>query len=242
LQVEGITAGYGKIEVLRGISIAVGAGERVGLFGPNGHGKTTLLRTISGLLRPTSGRVVFDGSDIAHDSARAIVGRGLVHVSQGNTLFPRMTVLECLTLGAYPPHAWPQREESLRRVFELFPILEERQGQLARTLSGGQRQMASIGMGLMSMPKLLMLDEPTLGLAPKIKDELAAAINRIAETGVSMILVDQDVELLLGVCERLYLVERGKVSLETKPGESISQESVLSMYFGDVAATAGGAA
>jgi branched-chain amino acid transport system ATP-binding protein len=242
LQVEKVAAGYGKVEVLRGLSIGVDAGERVGLFGPNGHGKTTLLRTISGLLRPASGRVVFDGKEITGTSARSIVGRGLVHVSQGNTLFPRMTVLECLTLGAYPPHAWPHRKESLGRVFELFPILEERQGQLARTLSGGQRQMASIGMGLMSRPKLLMLDEPTLGLAPKVKDELAAAINRIAESGVSMILVDQDVELLLGVCQRLYLVERGTVSLETKPGESIKQEDVLSMYFGDLAATAGGTA
>jgi branched-chain amino acid transport system ATP-binding protein len=239
LAVRGLVAGYDRSVVIDGLDLEVSDGATAVVIGPNGHGKTTLLRTISGLLRPTKGRILFDDREIAGNSARAIVARGLVHVSQGNTMFPRMTVLECLTLGAYPPHAWPQRNESLRRVFELFPILEERQSQLARTLSGGQRQMASIGMGLMSMPKLLMLDEPTLGLAPKIKDELAAAINQIAESGVSMILVDQDVELLLGVCDRLYLVERGKVSLETKPGESIRQEDVLSMYFGDVAAAGG---
>lgn len=242
LRVDDVRAGYGKVEVLREISIAVERGERIGLFGPNGHGKTTLLRTISGLVRPVSGKIDFDGDEIGGQTPRAIVSRGLVHVSQGNTLFPRMTVLECLMLGAYVPHAWPHRRENLRRVFELFPILEERQNQLARTLSGGQRQMASIGMGLMSMPKLLMLDEPTLGLAPKVKDELAAVINQIAESGVSMILVDQDVELLLAVCQRLYLVERGRISLETKAGEAIAQEDVLAMYFGDAAAKAGGVA
>jgi branched-chain amino acid transport system ATP-binding protein len=236
LTVEELRSGYGKIEVLRSISIQVGAGERVGLFGPNGHGKTTLLRTISGLITPTAGRVVFQDEEIVSLSPRAIVARGLIHVSQGNTLFPRMSVLENLMLGAYSSRAWPHRSESLERVFELFPILKTRSGQLARTLSGGQRQMASIGIGLMSMPKLLMLDEPTLGLAPKVKDELAAAINEIAETGVSMVLVDQDVELLLGLCERLYLVERGTVSLETKRGEMISQEDVLEMYFGEMGA------
>jgi branched-chain amino acid transport system ATP-binding protein len=236
LTVEELKSGYGRIEVLRSISIHVDAGERVGLFGPNGHGKTTLLRTISGLITPTAGRIVFQDEEIGSLPPRVIVSRGLIHVSQGNTLFPRMTVLENLMLGAYSPRAWLHRKENLERVFKLFPILETRSSQLARTLSGGQRQMASIGIGLMSMPKLLMLDEPTLGLAPKIKDELAAAINEIAETGVSMVLVDQDVELLLSLCERLYLVERGTVSLETKRGEMISQEDVLEMYFGDVGA------
>jgi branched-chain amino acid transport system ATP-binding protein len=236
LTVEELKSGYGRIEVLRSISIHVDAGERVGLFGPNGHGKTTLLRTISGLITPTAGRIVFQDEEIGSLPPRVIVSRGLIHVSQGNTLFPRMTVLENLMLGAYSPRAWLHRKENLERVFKLFPILETRSSQLARTLSGGQRQMASIGIGLMSMPKLLMLDEPTLGLAPKVKDELAAAINEIAESGVSMVLVDQDVELLLGLCERLYLVERGAVSLETKRGEMISQEDVLEMYFGQVGA------
>lgn len=235
LTIDTVSGGYGKIEVLRSLSIEVAAGERVGLFGPNGHGKTTLLRTISGLHRPTSGRVVFEGIDITALSPRQILARGLVHVAQASTLFPRMTLLENLLLGAYAPRTWPHREENLARVHELFPILKGRSDQLARTLSGGQRQMASIAIGLMSMPTLLMLDEPTLGLAPKVKDELAHAINQIAETGVAMVIVDQDVELLLEVCQRLYLIERGTVSLETKRGETLSQEDVLEMYFGKIA-------
>ncbi|HZQ04200.1 MAG TPA: ABC transporter ATP-binding protein [Gaiellaceae bacterium] len=235
LKVEDVSAGYGRIPVLNGISIEVGRGERVGLFGPNGHGKTTLLRTISGLMRPTHGRITFDGRDITTTAPKDIVSLGLIHVLQGNTLFPRMTVLENVLLGAYSKRAWDDREENLARIYELFPILKQRSRQLARTLSGGQRQMASIATGLMGMPVLLMLDEPTLGLAPKVKDELATAISEIAETGVTMILVDQDIELLLSVCERLYLVERGRVSLETRRGEKISQEDVLEMYFGKAA-------
>ena len=235
LKVEDVSAGYGRIPVLNGISIEVGRGERIGLFGPNGHGKTTLLRTISGLMRPTHGRITFDGRDITTTAPKDIVSLGLIHVLQGNTLFPRMTVLENVLLGAYSKRAWDDREENLARIYELFPILKQRSRQLARTLSGGQRQMASIATGLMGMPVLLMLDEPTLGLAPKVKDELATAISEIAETGVTMILVDQDIELLLSVCERLYLVERGRVSLETRRGEKISQEDVLEMYFGKAA-------
>jgi branched-chain amino acid transport system ATP-binding protein len=234
LQVDSVLAGYGRIQVLRSISIEVGQGERVGLFGPNGHGKTTLLRTISGLVKATGGRITFDGRNITKLPPDDIVSLGLIHVAQGSTLFPRMSVLENLTLGAYSRRAWPHRAENLERVYQLFPILKERSSQLARTLSGGQRQMASIGIGLMSMPSLLMLDEPTLGLAPKIKDELAQAINEIAESGVTMIVVDQDVELLHEVCGRLYLVEQGRVSLETERGETIAQEDVLEMYFGKI--------
>jgi branched-chain amino acid transport system ATP-binding protein len=235
LKIDGLSAGYGRVEVLRSISIDVGRDERVGLFGPNGHGKTTLLRTISGLIRPTRGSITFDEREITRLPPDAIVSRGLIHVAQGNTLFPRMSVLENLMLGAYSGRAWPHRAENLERVFSLFPILKERSKQLARTLSGGQRQMASIGIGLMGMPTLLMLDEPTLGLAPKVKDELAGAINEIVDSGVSMIIVDQDIELLLAVCGRLYLVEQGRVSLETKRGEQLSEEDVLEMYFGKIA-------
>jgi branched-chain amino acid transport system ATP-binding protein len=235
LRVDDIFAGYGRVQVLRSISIAVGRGERVGLFGPNGHGKTTLLRTISGLIKPASGRIKFEDQEITSLPPDEIVTRGLIHVPQGSTLFPRMTVLENLTLGAYSGRAWEHRAENLERVYGLFPILKERSSQLARTLSGGQRQMASIGLGLMGMPVLLMLDEPTLGLAPIVKDELAVAINEIAESGVSMIVVDQDIELLLAVCDRLYLVEKGQVSLETKRGDTIAEEDVLEMYFGKVA-------
>jgi branched-chain amino acid transport system ATP-binding protein len=232
LDVDRVTAGYGKVVVLHDVSIAVGPGERVGLFGPNGHGKTTLLRTISGLIRPTSGTIAFDGAQLTTLSPRQIVDRGLVQSPKGNTLFPRKTVLEKLTLGAYADRSWSQRRESMERVFAIFPKLAQRQQQLARTLSGGERQMVSIGMALMGQPSLLMLDEPTLGLAPKIKDELAEAIAAIVASGVTMLIVDQDIELLLGVCRRLYFIENGRVSLETREGERIDRQQILEMYFG----------
>lgn len=235
LEVDRVTAGYGKVVVLHDCSLGVGQGERVGLFGPNGHGKTTLLRAISGLIRPTSGEIRFDGTTISALSPRQIVDHGLVQSPQGNTLFPRMTVLENLTLGAYSDRAWAERKTSLERVFTLFPKLQQRQQQLARTLSGGERQMVSVGMALMGLPRLLMLDEPTLGLAPKIKDELAEAIAAIAASGVTMLVVDQDIELLLGVCQRLYYLENGRITLETREGERIDREQIMAMYFGTAA-------
>jgi branched-chain amino acid transport system ATP-binding protein len=232
LETDQVVAGYGNVEVLHGVSIAVGQGERVGLFGPNGHGKTTLLRTVSGLVRARGGTITFADQAIATLPPRQIVARGLIHVPQGNTLFPRMTVLENLSLGAYSKRAWPRRKTSLERVFALFPKLAQRQSQLCRTLSGGERQMVSIGVGLMGMPSLLMLDEPTLGLAPKIKDELAQAISEIASSGVTLLVVDQDIELLLSVCQRLYFIENGRVSLETREGEMLDRQQILEMYFG----------
>jgi branched-chain amino acid transport system ATP-binding protein len=235
LVVDRLVAGYGNVEILHGISMVVGHGERVGLFGPNGHGKTTLLRAISGLIRPRSGSVAFGEDRITSLAPGQIVGRGLIHVPQGNTLFPRMTVAENLLLGAYSSRAWRARHANLSKVFALFPKLEQRQKQLCRTLSGGERQMVSIGIGLMGAPSLLMLDEPTLGLAPKIKDELAEAITEIAASGVTMVVVDQDIELLLAFCQRLYFVENGLVSLETQEGAQIDRQQILEMYFGAAA-------
>jgi branched-chain amino acid transport system ATP-binding protein len=232
LEIDRLVAGYGKVDVLHEISLAVGQGERVGLFGPNGHGKTTLLRAISGLIRARSGSITFGQDRLSALSPGQIVQRGLIHVPQGNTLFPRMTVLENLMLGAYSSRAWRSRQDNLAKVFALFPKLEQRQQQLCRTLSGGERQMVSLGIGLMGAPNLLMLDEPTLGLAPRIKDELATAISEIAASGVTMLVVDQDIELLLGVCQRLYFVENGQVSLETEEGAQIDRQQILEMYFG----------
>ncbi len=233
-QVEGLVSGYGKIDVVRSLSMHVDEGEHVGLFGPNGHGKTTLLRTVSGLIRAKAGKISFRGEDISNFDARAIVERGLIHVPQGNQLFPQMTVQENLTLGAYVRRTDSRKASNFEKVFALFPRLEERRSQQARTLSGGERQMLSIGVGLMGMPELLILDEPSVGLAPLIKEELARAIAEIASTGVTMIVVDQDVELLLGICERLYLIEKGAVSLETADVSQIDQAEILEMYFGKV--------
>ncbi|MDE2949217.1 MAG: ABC transporter ATP-binding protein [Chloroflexota bacterium] len=233
-QVEGLVSGYGKIDVVRSLSLHVDEGEHVGLFGPNGHGKTTLLRTVSGLIPAKAGKVRFRGEDISNLDARLIVERGLIHVPQGNQLFPQMTVQENLTLGAYVRRSDSRKASNFEKVFALFPRLQERRAQQARTLSGGERQMLSIGVGLMGMPELLLLDEPSVGLAPLIKEELARAIAEIAATGVSMIVVDQDVELLLGICDRLYLIEKGAVSLETADVSQVDQAEILEMYFGKV--------
>ena len=233
-QVEHLTSGYGKIDVVRDLSLHVDEGEHVGLFGPNGHGKTTLLRTISGLIEAKAGKVSFQGDDITNLDARKIVERGLIHVPQGNQLFPRMSVQENLTLGAYVARTDKHKSSNFEKVFSLFPRLKERLAQRAQTLSGGERQMLSIGVGLMGMPELLILDEPSVGLAPLIKEELARAIAEIATSGVTMIVVDQDVELLLGICDRLYLIEKGTVSLETADVSQVDQADILEMYFGKV--------
>ncbi len=233
-QVESLVSGYGKIDVVRSLSLHVDEGEHVGLFGPNGHGKTTLLRTVSGLIPAKAGKISFRGEDISNLDPRVIVERGLIHVPQGNQLFPQMTVQENLTLGAYVSRSDSHKASNFEKVFALFPRLEERRSQRARTLSGGERQMLSIGVGLMGMPELLLLDEPSVGLAPLIKEELARAIAEIAATGVSMIVVDQDVELLLGICDRLYLIEKGAVSLETADVSQVDQAEILEMYFGKV--------
>lgn len=235
LDVAGLVAGYGRIEVLHGLSINVEEGGAVGLFGPNGHGKTTLLRTISGLLPATKGRISFGETDLTNAAPHVVVDAGIVHVAQASTLFARMTVLEALTLGAYPRAAWPHRRTTLETVFSIFPRLAERRSQNCHTLSGGERQMAAIGVGLMGRPRLLMLDEPTLGLAPKIRQELERQIGVIAETGVSLVVVDQDVDLLLGLCPRLYLIENGAVSLEIKDRSELQHKDVIQRYFGSAA-------
>jgi branched-chain amino acid transport system ATP-binding protein len=234
LQVDSVRGGYGRIEILHDISIALD-NQRVGLFGPNGHGKTTLLRTVSGLIKPKAGRIRFGDADITGLSPQAIVAKGLVHVPQGSTLMPRMTVLETLTLGAYSKRAWSLRRKTLEQVLAIFPRLAERRHQHCNTLSGGERQMAAIGAGLMSCPKLLMLDEPTLGLAPKLRRELVGAIQSIAETGVGLLIVDQDIDMLLGLCDRLYLIEEGRVGMDIADRTQLQHQDVLKRYFGSAA-------
>lgn len=235
LKISDVRSGYGRVEVLHGATMNIPQGERLGLFGPNGHGKTTLLRTISGLVRARAGMIELDGEKISGLSPKEIVKRGVIHVPQGNTLFPQMTVSECLLLGAYSKRTWSHREASLARVFELFPKLKQRLAQQARSLSGGERQMLSIGVGLMSMPSLLMLDEPSLGLAPRMIEELTQGILKIAESGVTMLLVDQNVEMLLDCCGPLFLLEQGVVSLEAENADEFDEERLLGRYFGTVA-------
>jgi len=235
LTVRGLQAGYGGVPVLRGIDIYLDTGEAIGLFGPNGHGKTTLLRVISGLLRPTAGSVTFDGSDISHAKPSAIVAAGLVHAQQGNTMFSDMGVEETLQLAAFTPRARDGWKDRLTEVHTLFPRLAERRKQLARTLSGGERQMLSIGCALMCAPRLLILDEPTLGLSPRLKGELRDAIGIIAAKGVPLVVVEQDVEFLLALTNRLYLVEQGEVGHEIDRAHAPNHQEIMNMYFGEQA-------
>lgn len=232
LQVEGLESGYGRVQVLHGISMAMAEGRNIGLFGPNGHGKTTLLRVISGLVPAWRGSLRFDGQEIQRLSPRAIVRLGLIQVPQGNTLFPDLTIQETLRLGAYSAPARPHEAANLDRVLAIFPKLKERWRQKVRTLSGGERQMVSIGMALMSHPRLLLLDEPTLGLAPKIKEELCQAIKQISDGGVPLVVVEQDVEFLLELAQHLYLINHGEVAAEIKPGERMNHQAIMDMYFG----------
>ena len=233
LEIAGLEAGYGRVRILHSISLATTDGRNLGLFGPNGHGKTTLLRAVSGLLRVTRGTVRFDGHDITNLAPRRIVDRGLIHVTQGNRLFPDLTIRETLRLGAWPSRARSAETRNLERALAIFPKLKERWHQPVKTLSGGERQMVSIATALMSDPRLLILDEPTLGLAPRLKDELCDAIRRISEEGVLLVLVEQDVEFLLELAEHLYLVNHGEVAAEIRPGESINHQAIMDMYFGE---------
>ena len=232
LDVREVSVGYGKTQVLWDISLTVPQDQQIGLFGPNGHGKTTLLRTVSGLLRPWSGEVHLKGERIDRAMPRAIVDRGVIHVPQGNVLFSELTVAENLRLGAYCRRARPRMADNLARVFDLFPRLKERRRQQAKTLSGGERQMLAIGAGLMGEPLMLMLDEPTLGLAPKLKDELLEAIADVARSGVPLMLVEQDLEFLLALTDHLYMINHGVVAFDLDSKEGLDHDQIMQMYFG----------
>jgi branched-chain amino acid transport system ATP-binding protein len=236
LRIEGLRAGYDDFDVLDGMSLRVGATERVGLFGPNGHGKTTLLNAISATLARRSGVISFFGDRIDRAKPQEIVARGLVHVAQANSLFPDMEIMETLELAAWTPRARSDRAANLDRVLALFPRLAERRRQQTKTLSGGERQMLSIGVGLMCAPRMLMLDEPTLGLSPKLKDELADAIGAITAGGTPLLLVEQDIAFVLALVDRMYLVDHGTITREIDRGGSVDHQEIMDMYFGTEAA------
>lgn len=232
LEVDGISAGYGGSRVLHDVSLRVDEGEVVVILGPNGHGKTTLLRVISGLLRPTAGQVRLGDRDLTSLQAEQIVLAGVTHIPQGDLPFPQMSVLDNLLMGAYSKHAWAQREARLAEVFALFPRLEERTKQLAQSLSGGERRMLAIGRGLMGRPKVLMIDEPSLGLAPLVIEQVYDAIQRIASTGLPTLLVDENANHVRGIADRVYLLESGRVASEGAADELLRDESLLAAYMG----------
>jgi branched-chain amino acid transport system ATP-binding protein len=233
LDVRDLRAGYDSYDVLHGMSLHVGATERIGLFGPNGHGKTTLLNAISKVILPSKGSVSFMGEPLAGLSSRRIVERGLIHVPQANRLFPDMEIMETLELSAFTKRARAERKTNLDYVLNLFPRLAERRKQQCKTLSGGERQMLSIGVGLMCAPLMLMLDEPTLGLSPKLKEELANAIAGIGERGMPMLIVEQDIAFVLSLVDRMYFVDHGEIAREIHRGSDVDHQEIMDMYFGE---------
>ncbi|HTU02629.1 MAG TPA: ABC transporter ATP-binding protein [Candidatus Sulfotelmatobacter sp.] len=232
LALSGVSASYGSVMAIRDITIAVGDGEAVGLLGANGAGKTTTLRAISGLMRLRAGTILFDGVDIAGMPPYTIAQLGIAHVPEGRQVFPEMTVQENLELGAYAPRAKAERRHSLDVVFGIFPVLAERRSQVAGTMSGGEQQMLAIGRGLMLKPRLLMLDEPSLGLAPVVTDTTFDAIRRIHAMGMAILLVEQNASHALALVHRAYVLESGKVALEGTSGELTDNELVRAAYLG----------
>lgn len=232
LTVEGLEAGYGRIQVLWDVALQVHPGEIVCLVGANGAGKTTLLRAITGVVRP-AGRVTVAGRSVAGMGPAAIARMGIAHVPEGRQLFPTMTVGEHLELGAaFIPGAWPRRGETLREVFTLFPRLAERQDQAAGTMSGGEQQMVAVARALMSRPRLLLVDEPSLGLAPVLVQALFAALREINRGGVTILLVEQNVRQTLHMAHRGYVLENGRITLAGSGRELLTNEHVKAAYLG----------
>ena len=232
LEVSHINTFYGKAQALWDVSLRIDEQEIVALVGANGAGKTTLLNTISGLLRPASGSVEFLGKRIDGLTPHSIVELGISHVPESRRLFATMTVRENLEMGAYPSHAWKRKEETLKQVYQVFPELKEREGQLARTLSGGEQQMLAMGRGLMSMPRLCMFDEPSYGLAPILVLEVFRVIKSLREQGITILLIEQNVKHTLEISDRAYVLENGRVVLEGTGDKLLQSDYVRKAYLG----------
>jgi branched-chain amino acid transport system ATP-binding protein len=232
LEVAGIDVAYGKRRALERVSLTVGDGEIVTLLGANGAGKSTTLRAISGLVRPARGRVVYDGRDLTRAAADAIVRSGISHVPEGREIFPEFTVRENLLVGAHTVASRREIDAGLERAMTTFPILKERAGQRAATLSGGEQQMLAIGRALMARPRLLLLDEPSLGLAPLLVREIFQVIRAINATGVGILLVEQNARLALGLAARAYVLETGRVAIEGASARLAGDPRVRAAYLG----------
>ncbi len=232
LRAEGMTAGYGKMAILHDVTLEVRAGEMVSVIGPNGAGKSTAFKTIVGFLRPTSGRVVFDGQDIAGLRPDRVLVRGLAYVPQGRIVFPQMTVLENLEMGAYIERDATRIRQALDRVCALFPILGERRSQKAGTMSGGEQQMVAIGRALMTTPKLIMLDEPSLGLAPKFVTLIFDKLTEMKRAGFTLMVVEQNAARALAVADRGYVLELGRNRFEGTGEALLADPEVKRLYLG----------
>ena len=232
LEVSSVNTFYGKIQALWDVSLTVKEGEIVALIGANGSGKTTLVNAISGLIPLASGRIEFQGKRIDGLKPYSIVELGISHIPEGKKLFPDMSVRENLEMGAYLRHVWGQKGEIMEQVFQLFPRLETRQGQLAKTMSGGEQQMVAIARGLMSKPKLLIIDEPSSGLAPLVVEEMFGIIQGLRSQGISIFLIEQNVQQTLEIADRAYVMENGRVTLSGESRQLLQDEVIKKAYLG----------
>jgi branched-chain amino acid transport system ATP-binding protein len=232
LEVENINVQYGVFKALRDVSLTVEEGLIVSIVGANGAGKTTLLNTISGLLRPSPGKITFDGVELTALPGHKIVYEGVVQIPEGRKLFPDMTVYDNLISGAMHPRARASRKETIEEVFDLFPVLRERRNQLAKTLSGGEQQMLAIGRGVMSQPKLLMLDEPSLGLAPLLVRQIFEIVQELKGRGLTILLVEQNIRQSLAIADYAYVLETGRIVLSGPGQEILEDEHTRRAYLG----------
>ncbi len=232
LKVSNLEVSYGDYQVIWGVSLEVNEGEMVSLLGPNGSGKSTVFNTISGLLKPKSGAIEFEGSRIDREPSHDIVRRGLAHILERRRVFPYLTVRQNLWLGGYHPAARARRRETLERVYELFPRLRERANQLAHSLSGGEQQMLALGRGLMACPRLLMVDEPFLGLSPAVVEQMMRTFERINAEGVSILFIEQNVQTALSMAHRGYVLESGRLVLSGESAELLKSDEVKRVFLG----------
>jgi branched-chain amino acid transport system ATP-binding protein len=233
LEVKDLHVHYGVIEAIKGISFEVNRGEVIALIGANGAGKTTTLHTITGLIKPTSGSIIFDGKDITKTQGYKIVPMGMAHVPEGRRVFAQLTVYDNLLMGAYTRKDKDEIRENLQMVYERFPRLEERKTQMAGTLSGGEQQMLAMGRALMSSPSLIVMDEPSMGLSPIFVNEIFDIIQRVSESGTTVLLVEQNAKKALAIADRAYVLETGTISLSGDAQELMNDEAVKKAYLGE---------
>ena len=232
LEVKNLEVYYGVIQAIKGISFEVNEGEVIALIGANGAGKTTTLQTITGMLSPAAGEIIFEGCDISKIPGHKIVSMGMAHVPEGRRVFAELSVYENLKLGAYTRKDKQEIAETLAKVYESFPRLEERKNQLAGTLSGGEQQMLAMGRAIMAKPKLLLLDEPSMGLAPIIVNQIYDLIREIRDSGITVLLVEQNARKALGICDYAYVLENGKINLSGSGEELLQSDAVRKAYLG----------